>query len=131
MSAEAKTRLEVARRRGFTLIEVLGALVIFSVGVLMVMQVGGALSTQMRTAGARSQIVVLAHASLDSIEATPLDSLTVGTVLDTVVVQGWSFQRTMTVTSVTPILSRVDVTVAPSGGGGPSHAVTSYTSAVW
>lgn len=118
-------------RRGFTLIEVLGALVIFSVGVLMVMQVGGALSTQMRTAGARSEIVVLANASLDSIEATPLDSLTMGTALDTVVAQGWTFQRTVTVTSLTAILARVDVTINPAGGSGPSHAVTSYTSAVW
>lgn len=97
----------------------------------MVMQVGGALTTQMRTAGARSEIVVLANASLDSIEATPLDSLTLGTTLDSVTVQGWTFERTVTVTSVTPILARVDVTMTPAGGSGPSHAVTSYTSAVW
>lgn len=122
---------EAGWRGGFTLIEVLGALVIFSVGVLMVMQVGGALSTQMRTAGARSEIVVVANASLDSVEATPLDSLAMGTVLDTVVVQGWSFERTITVTSLTPILARVEVDLALSGGGGPSHSVTSYTSAVW
>lgn len=97
----------------------------------MVMQVGGALSTQMRTAGARSEIVVLANASLDSIEATPLDSLTMGTALDSVVAQGWTFQRTVTITSLTAILARVDVTISPAGGSGPSHAVTSYTSAVW
>jgi hypothetical protein len=38
-------------------IEVVGALVIFSVGELTVMQVGGALTTQMRYAGARSGMV--------------------------------------------------------------------------
>lgn len=130
MSRSATGR-EAGGRAGFTLIEVLGALVIFSVGVLMVMQVGGALSTQMRTAGARSEIVVMANASLDSIEATPLDSLTIGTALDSVVAQGWTFQRTVTVTSLTPILARVDVSVVPAGGNGPSYAVTSYTSAVW
>ncbi|MDA0328199.1 MAG: hypothetical protein O2958_04235 [Gemmatimonadetes bacterium] len=113
------------------MIEVIGALVIFSVGVLMVMQVGGALSTQTRYAGARSQIVALANEQLDSIEATPFDSITAGTKLDTVVVQGWSYRRTVVVTALTPVLARIEVTLATVDSSGPSHAVTSYTSAVW
>jgi hypothetical protein len=43
------------------LIEVIGALVIFSVGVLMVMQVSGAMGILMRYAGVRSEIVVIAN----------------------------------------------------------------------
>ena len=119
------------RWHGFTLIEVIGALVIFSVGVLMVMQVSGALTTRMRYAGARSEIVVLANERLDSIESTPLDSLTAGSVTDTVTVQGWSYARVVTVTSVTSVLARVQVTLSPVDGVGPSHALTSYTAAVW
>ncbi len=119
------------RTRGFTLIEVIGALVIFSVGVLMVMQVGGALTTQMRYAGARSEIVVLANEVLDSLEAMPLGSVTAGNALDTVNVQGWSYQRSLTVTDLTPVLSRVEVELTPLDGTGPSYAATSYTSAVW
>ena len=116
---------------GFTLIEVVGALVIFSVGILMVMQVGGALTTQMRYAGARSEIVVIANEQLDSIEAMPLDSISTGTTLDTVPVQGWSYERTLTITLLTPVLAKVEVTLARVDSAGPSHAVTSYTSAVW
>jgi len=116
---------------GFTLIEVVGALVIFSAGILMVMQVGSALTTQMRYAGARSQIVVIANEQLDSIEGMPFDSITAGTVQDTVGIQGWSYQRTVTVTALTAVLARVDVTLARVDSAGPSHAVTSYTSAVW
>ncbi len=116
---------------GFTLIEVVGALVLFSVGVLMVMQVGGALTTQMRYAGARSEIVVLAAEQLDSIEAMPFDSITSGTVQDTVGVQGWSYTRTVTITSITPVLAKVDVAFARVDSAGPTHSVTSYTSAVW
>jgi prepilin-type N-terminal cleavage/methylation domain-containing protein len=119
------------RPAGFTLIEVIGALVIFSVGVLMVMQVGGALTTQMRYAGARSELVVLANEQLDSIEGAPFDTLSAGTTQITVTVQGWEYQRTVTVTRVTPVLARVDIALAPIDGRGPSHAVTSYTSAVW
>jgi len=118
-------------RQGFTLIEVVGALVIFSVGVIMVMQVSGALTTQMRYSGTRSEIVVLANEQLDSIESAPLDSLTAGTTTDTLTVQGWSYERLVTVTALTPVLSRVEVTITPVDGGGPSYAVTSYTSAVW
>lgn len=120
-----------SRVSGFTLIEVIAALVIFSVGILMVMQVGGALSTQMRYAGTRSQIVVLANAQLDSIESMPFDSLTVGTVRDTVTVQGWSYERTLVVTSITAVLARVEVQLARVDSLGPRHAVTSFTSAVW
>ena len=119
------------REPGFTLIEVIGALVIFSMGVLMVMQVSGALGTQMRYAGIRSQIVVLANERLDSLEATPLDSLTAGTVQDTLTVQGLGYERVVTVTALTAVLARVDVSLAPIDSAGPSHAVTSYTSAVW
>ncbi len=116
---------------GFTLIEVLGALVIFSVGILMVMRAGSALTTQMRYSGARSEIVVLANAGVDSVEATPFDSLTAGTVRDTVTVQGWSYERTVNVTLLTPVLGRVEVRVSPVDSVGPEHSVTSYTSAVW
>lgn len=119
------------RVSGFTLIEVIAALVIFSVGILMVMQVGGALSTQMRYAGTRSQIVVLANEQLDSIESMPFDSITSGTARDTVSVQGWSYERIVVVTSITAVLARVEVEMARVDSLGPRHSVTSYTSAVW
>lgn len=119
------------RVSGFTLIEVIAALVIFSVGILMVMRVGGALSTQMRYAGARSQIVVLTNQQLDSIEAMPFDSIAIGTARDTVTVQGWSYERTTVVTSITAVLARIEVAMARVDSLGPQHSVTSFTSAVW
>jgi prepilin-type N-terminal cleavage/methylation domain-containing protein len=120
-----------AGRRGFTLIEVVGALVIFSVGVLMVMGAGSALTTQMRYSGARSEIAVLANAQIDSVEATPFDSLTSGTTQDTVTVQGWTYERSLVVTLLTPVLGRVEVSLTPVDSVGPSHSMTSYTSAAW
>ena len=117
---------------GFTLIEVIGALVIFSVGVLMIIQVSGTLGVRMRYAGARSELVVFANEKLDSLQSQPFASLAAGTALDTVLAEGVSFQSTVTVTTVTPVLKRIDIAVAPLGGAeGPSHSVTSYASAVW
>jgi len=117
---------------GFTLIEVIGALVIFSMGVLMVIQLSGALGVRMRYAGARSELVVFANERLDSLAAEPFTSLTPGTALDTLIAEGTSFLSTVTIATVTPVLKRIDVSLAPMGGAdGPSHTVTSYTSAVW
>lgn len=117
--------------RGFTLIEVIGALLIFSVGVLMVLQVSGALGTQVHYAGVRSEIVVLANERLDSLEATPLAWISAGETQDTLSVQGIDYECTVTVTSITAVLAKIDVSLSPIGGRGPSHAVTSYTSAAW
>lgn len=118
-------------RAGFTLIEVVGALVIFAVGILMIMQVSGALTTQMRYAGVRSQIAVLAGEQIDSVESMPFDSITAGTSEDTVTVQGWSYRRRVTVSPITPILARVDVELSRMDSLGPAHSVTSYTSDAW
>lgn len=109
----------------------MGALVIFSVGVLMVVQMSGGLGARMRYAGARSELVVFANERLDSLEAEPFTALTPGTSLDTLVAEGVSFQSTVTISTVTPVLRRIDVSIVPLLGSGPSHAVTSYASAVW
>ena len=119
------------RKTGFTLIEVVGALVIFSVGVLMVMDVSGALGTQMRYAGARSELVVRANELLDSIESTPVASLVAGTWQDTATIQGLRYEATLTITSITAVLVRIEISAMPLDSVGPSYAVTSYTSAVW
>ena len=116
---------------GFTLIEVIGALVIFSLGVLMVIQVSGALGTQMRYAGARSELAVLASERLDSLGALPLTSLTPGTTVDTLTAEGLEYERTVVITAVTTVLTKIDVSLLAIAGVGPSHSVSSYTSAPW
>ena len=105
---------------------------IFSMGVLMVVQLSGTLGVRMRYAGARSELVVFANERLDSLAAEAFPSLTVGTALDTLVAEGASYQSTVTITLITPVLKRIEVSIAPLGGAdGPSHSVTSYASAVW
>ncbi|GMV04925.1 MAG: hypothetical protein AMXMBFR53_12050 [Gemmatimonadota bacterium] len=119
-------------RRGFTLIEVIGALVIFSLGVIMVLQLSGALSRQMLWSGQTSTIVARAQERVDSLEATPFDSLSLGTFSDTVSVLGTAYLRRATITKVTAILYQIDVSMAPAGGGeGPTYATTSYAASAW
>jgi len=109
----------------------MGALVIFSLGVLMVLQVSGALGTQMRYAGARSQLAVLVGERLDSLSALPVTSLTAGTTVDTLTAEGLDFERTVIITPLTAVLARIEVSLIPVGGAGPSHSATSYASAPW
>lgn len=104
---------------------------IFSVGVLMVLQVSGALGTQMRYAGARSELAVLAMERLDSLEALPLASLTAGTEVDTLTTAGLDYECTVVITSLTPVLARIDVSLVSISGEGPSHSVTSYATEPW
>ena len=117
---------------GFTLIEVIGALVIFSVGVLMVLSLAGSLSRQMDWAAVTSELVVRAQERLDSLEAEPYSSLTPGSSDETLRIRGDSYARTVSVTSVTGLMYRLDVSIAPmDGADGPSYAVTSYQVSSW
>ncbi len=119
-------------RGGFTLIEVIGALVIFSLGVIMVLQLTGALTRQMEYAAKSSELVARVQERLDSLEALPFDSVTVGTQQDIVTVRGVVYVRRATVTSVTGLLRRIDVSLAPqTAGGGPSYSATSYAATIW
>lgn len=104
---------------------------IFSVGVLMVIQVSGALGTRMRYAGLTSELAVVASQRLDSLEAAPFASVAPGTATQTLTVQGITYDCTVTVAAVTPLLKRLDVSLVPPGGDGPSHSVTSYTAEIW
>ena len=106
-------------------------MVIFSIGVLMIIQVSGALGTQMRYAGARSELATMAGERLDSLESISPSSLTPGTTVDTVSVTGVEYECTVVVTSVTAVLSRIDVSIEPLDGEGPSHSVTSYSTEPW
>jgi prepilin-type N-terminal cleavage/methylation domain-containing protein len=118
------------RAGGFTLIEVIGALVIFSVGVLMVIRLSTATGLQMRYAGVSSELAVRAAERLDSLEAEPLASLVAGMDTDVLEISGLEYRRSVTITRITPLLARVEVTLTPVYAG-PSYAATSYLSETW
>ncbi len=97
----------------------------------MVKRLTAALGTQLDHASQTSEIVLLANERLDSLEATPFDSISPGTSADTVTVLGRSYQRVVTVTEVTPVLYQIVVALSPTGDTGPSYSALSYTSATW
>ncbi|MEX2467082.1 MAG: hypothetical protein WD995_09230 [Gemmatimonadota bacterium] len=116
---------------GFTLIEVIGALVIFSVGVLMVIRLSTATGTQMRYAGVSSELAVRAAERLDSLDAAPFSALVMGVEVDALTMSGLAYERRVTLTRLTPLLARVEVVLTPVAGDGPTYTATSYVSEIW
>jgi hypothetical protein len=100
--------------------------------VIMVLQLTGALTRQMTYSARSSELVARAQERLDSLEALPFDSITVGNRQDTLTVRGLRYVRRATVTSVTGLLRRIDVSLTPqTTGQGPSYTATSYAAARW
>jgi prepilin-type N-terminal cleavage/methylation domain-containing protein len=121
----------IAARRGFTLIEVIGALVVFSLAVLMATSLTTALAVQMRYSSIRSEIASHAQSRLDSIAILPYDSVDVGSIADTLVIQGSAYRNTLTVLQLDPRIREVQVSLAPVVPPGPQYRVVTYVVAPW
>ena len=111
---------------GFTLIEVIGALVIFSMGVLAVMGLGAALTLQMEMAALRSELALVGQERVDSLELVDYTALTVGTTTSSTSIRGQTFTWSVTVSDSTAIIRHIAVTGVPSSGSGPSFKGSAF-----
>ena len=116
---------------GFTLIEVIGALVIFSMGVLMVMGLGGTLSLQMERAALRSELALVGQERLDSLELVDYAALTVGTTTSSTSIRGETYTWSVKVSDSTAVVRHVAVSGVPSSGSGPSFKGSAFVDRVW
>ena len=119
------------RRGGFTLIEVIAALVIFAGGVLMIARLSGSLSVQLRDAGLRSEVALETQFRLDSLGMVSYESLSVGSSVDTLTIQGLIYLSTVTVSQATPRILAVEVVTSPQAGIGVTFAATTYVYESW
>ena len=102
--------------KGFTLIEVIGALLIFSTGVLMVINYAGTLSLQMERAALRSELAVVGQERLDSLELVSYASLTVGETTSSMSIRGETYSWSITVSDSTALIKHAQVTATPGSG---------------
>lgn len=116
---------------GFTLIEVIGAVLVFSAGVLMVAQLTGRLSIQMEWSAARSELVALAQEGMEDLEDQPYDAVPVGTTVDVLVIRGGDYIRTVEVTQYGPLIREVAVSIVPDGRPGPRFSASTYIRDDW
>ena len=120
-----------ASKAGFTLIEVIGALVIFSMGVLMVTNLAGTLSLQMERAALRSELAVTGQERLDSLELVPYTSLTVGTTTSFASIRGETYTWSVTVSDSTVLVRHVHVAGSPGSGSGPAFSGSTFVARLW
>ncbi len=116
---------------GFTLIELIGALVIFSMGVLAVVRLAGTLSVQMERAALRSELAVVGQERLDSLELVDYATLTVGTTNSSSSIRGRTYTWSVTVSDSTAIIRHVQVSGTPSSGSGPSFSGVAFVGRPW
>ncbi len=120
---------------GFTLIEVMAALLVFVMGVLMLLRLSAAMTAQLEYSGITSELVVIAHEQIDSLAATPFDSLLANTVAVDFKVgkQEIEYTRTVTVSLVNALLYQfdVDLSLKDTLAWGPSYSVTTYSAGAW
>ena len=116
---------------GFTLIEAIGALVVFSLGVLMVINLSGTLSLRMDRSALRSELAVVGQERLDSLELVDFSNLTVGTTSSSSSIRGQAYDWSVTVSDSTALLRHVGVSGTPQSGSGPRFSGATFVSRSW
>ena len=125
------TRIGSGRFAGFTLIEVVGALLIFSGGVIMVLKVTSALSYRMEYLAVKSVINVQGQQQMDSLMVLPYASLPVGVSAGSDTVRGISYVRNLVITQEKPLLRLLYLTLAPASGSWPSYGDSAWVRDPW
>ena len=112
--------------RGFTLIEVVVAIVMLAFGVLASASLTAALMKSNRGVTNRTRAVEVLRENVEDLQSVPYPAL--GNGSDTVTVRGIAFARTWTVEANTPAanLKRVTLTVTWTDRQG-SHSVSNQT----
>ena len=118
-------------RAGFTLIEVIGALLIFSLGVIMVLQITTSLSRRMEYAAVNSVIAAEGQRRLDSLGVLSYASVATGATQQTITIRGVSYLRIDTVALTSPLVKKVTFYLKPVAGDWPTFDATLYLSDSW
>ena len=84
---------------GFTLVEVMVALIILAVGALALTQLSLSVALLMQQSSAKTELIALAENRLESVQARAYAALNPGTEQDTVSVRGRPFVRRVTITA--------------------------------
>jgi beta-xylosidase len=106
-------------------------MMIFSVGVLMIMSMTTSLSSRFQSNTLRTNLSIVGQTRLDSIAALDFDSVSVGSVADSITVSNEAYWCTITVTQTDPVSRTVQVSLDPADGTGPLFDGTVYVSRIW
>ena len=68
---------------------------------------------------------------IDSLQATPFDSLEVKLEYETIQVGGINYTKTHEVSLMSPLLYKIEASVVPDAPPGPNYSVTTYVAGRW
>ncbi len=109
-------------REGFSLVEVLVALVILSIGILAVTSMAGTAVSQVRMGFNVTNSTLAAQQILDAYMMQPFDSIPLGSHADTVSLAGLGYTVVSTITDVSdqwsPVSSNIIYHIVVYAGGG-------------
>lgn len=97
--ADVGRHAALASTRGFTLVEVMVALVILATGALAVTQLSLSVAVLMQQSTAKTELIAHAENKLEEVQARDFDELVAGTEADTVSVRGRPYVRRITITA--------------------------------
>jgi len=119
-------------RGGFTLIEVMGALVIFSLGVLMTLNLTDVMSRSLDRAAIQSELMARARTVVDSLADVGFGGLVPTTRTESLTFRGREYDERVEVIRVSPLVMQAQVTLEPSvDGRGPSYQFRSSVAGSW
>jgi hypothetical protein len=113
------------------LIEVIGAVLIFSIGVIMVLNITSALSRRTEWSAIASTLNVMGQQRLDSVFVLTYSTVTAATTTDSVTVRGVRYQRQLAITQSTPLVKKVELTLTAVSGSYPSFDGITYLRDTW
>lgn len=113
------------------MIEVMGAMVIFSVGVLMILSMTTSLAARFQSNTLRTNLAIVGQGKLDSIAVLDYDSVSVGEATHQFVLNNQAYTCTMTTSQPDPVSRMVQVSLDPTDGTGPVFDGTVYVARVW
>ena len=109
MSAVVDGGGRLASDGGFTLVEVMVALVLLAMGALAITQLSLSVALLMERSTAKTELIMLAENRLEEVQSRDYDEIAVGVSVDTVRVRGQPFVRRMTITEPNPRMREIRV----------------------
>lgn len=116
---------------GFTLIEVIGALMVLSVALLLTTGLTASLTVQVRQATLKSELVATAQRRLDSLSVLSYSQVPLGVTADTIEIEGTSYVYRQAVELHSSWLRQVTLSLDPLGASGPDIEIVTYVRPPW
>lgn len=126
---EDARELARASTGGFTLVEVMVALVILAMGALALTHLSMSVAVLMQRSSAKTELIAAADNRLENVQARRYADLRVGVERDTVSVRGIRYERRVTITAPNTRMRQIQIYLHSPVSDALSYSAITYVSA--